>query len=127
MTVAMVNVMKTALISVNGVLVDQLSVSYTAVAALTGVPLMVSAVTGLAGSSAAKLWGRRPVYLVSIIFIFIGLVWNSRVSSSYAQFMVARIFQGLGWGAFDTLVLGTILNTYFVRLNLSTPASSLLG
>lgn len=117
----MVNVMKTALISVNTVLAFQLSCSYIAAVALTGVPLMLSAGTGIASMSFSKLWGRRPVYLVSMFLIFIGLVWNTQISSNYAQFMAARIFQGLGWGAFDALMPGTILDTYFVSFLKSIP------
>lgn len=112
--VALCNVMKTALISVNYVLTEQLNVSYVAVSALTGVPLMMSAFTGLASCTAAKIWGRRPVYLASALLIFIGVVWNTKITTSYAQLMVARIFQGLGWGAFDTMVMGSIMDTYFV-------------
>lgn len=118
MTVAMINVMKTALISVNSVLASSLSCSYVAAVALTGVPLMLSAVTGMAAMSFSRLRGRRPLYLVSMVLIFIGLVWNSQVSTSYGQFMGARIFQGLGWGAFDTLMSGTILDTYFVSFQI---------
>ncbi|KAK7715174.1 hypothetical protein SLS64_003872 [Diaporthe eres] len=92
-TVAICNVMKTALISVNDDLARRYSVSYTAVAALTGVPLMLSAIAGLASSAAARIWGRRPVFLASMILLFIGL--------------------GFGWGAFDTLVVGSIIDTYF--------------
>lgn len=118
MTVAMCNVMKTALVSVNSLLVENHAVSYVAVAALTGVPLMLSACTGLASSVAAKMWGRRPVYLVSMVLLFIGLVSNTRPTASFGSFMAARIFQGFGWGAFDTLVVGSIMDTYFVSLPL---------
>lgn len=114
--VALCNVMKTALVSVNYALTEQFSVSYVAVSALTGVPLMLSAMTGLASCTASKVWGRRPVYLVSAFLIFIGVVWNTKISTSYAQFMTARIFQGLGWGAFDTMLMGSIMDTYFVSL-----------
>lgn len=118
-TVAMCNVMKTALVSVNFVLAQQFGRSYVAITALTGVPLMLSAVTGLLSSTAHKLWGRRPVYLISTVSIFIGLVWASQAGSSYGQLIGARIFQGLGWGAFDTLVAGSISDTFFVsRLSL---------
>ncbi|POS78745.1 hypothetical protein DHEL01_v202866 [Diaporthe helianthi] len=112
-TVVICNVMKTALVSVNEELARQYSTSYIAVAALTGVPLMLSAATGLAGSVAARIWGRRPVFLASIVLIFIGLVWNTRVTTSYGQFMAARISQGFGWGPFDMLVVGSIIDTYF--------------
>lgn len=113
-TVSMCNVMKTALVSVNSVLVERFAVSYVAVAALTGVPLMLSACAGLASLVAAKIWGRRPVYLVSMVFLFIGLVTAAQPLASYRQFVAARVFQGFGWGAFDTLVVGSIMDTYFV-------------
>lgn len=118
--------MKTALVSVNEDLVRRYSVSYTAVAALTGVPLMLSAITGLAGSIAARIWGRRPVFLASMVLVFIGLVWNTKVTTSYGQFMAARIFQGFGWGPFDTLVVGSIIDTYFVRPSELQPVVSSL-
>lgn len=114
MTVALCNVMKTALISVNGPLALTLGVSYTAVTALTGVPLMLSALTGLASSAMSKMWGRRPVYLVSMVLLFIGVVWNAAAKTSYGNFMMARIFQGFGWGAFDTIVAGSIMDVHFV-------------
>ncbi|KAI1101827.1 MFS general substrate transporter [Jackrogersella minutella] len=111
--VALVGVMKTAYISVNSVIAIEEEVSYTAAVALTAAPLMVSAVTGLACLIIARIWGKRPVYLVSMVMIFIGVVWNTHVRGSLAQNMAARIFQGVGWGAFDTLVLGSIQDTYF--------------
>lgn len=116
MSVALCNSMKMALVSVNSILAERLAVSYIAVSALTGVPLMLSAVTGLASCTVSKKWGRRPAYLMSMVLIFIGLVWNTQITTSYAQFMAARIFQGLGWGAFDTMVISSIMDTYFVSL-----------
>lgn len=110
----MCNVMKTALVSVNRPLASTLSVSYIAVTALTGVPLMLSAFSGLASSGAVKIWGRRPVYLASVVLLFIGIAWNTAARTSYGHFMVARIFQGLGWGAFDTIVVGSIMDIHFV-------------
>ena len=109
--------MKTAFISVNSQLAMGYMVSYTAAAALTGVPLMVSAFTGMASLIVARLWGKRPVYLVAMTSIFMGVVWNTFTQDSFAQCMAARIFQGLGWGAFDCLVLGSIHDTYFVCLS----------
>ncbi|GJC78221.1 putative MFS-type transporter [Colletotrichum liriopes] len=116
MTVGLVGGMKTAYMSVNSVLTVRFNVSYTAVASLTAVPLVVSAFTGLFGLMAAKVWGKRPVYLVSMVLIFIGAMWNMRAGDSFGECMGARVFQGLGWGAFDTLILGSIQDTYFVRL-----------
>ncbi|TPX11759.1 uncharacterized protein E0L32_007496 [Thyridium curvatum] len=122
--VALVSVMKTAFITVNSQLAMGYMVSYTAVAALTGVPLMVSAFTGMLSLITSRIWGKRPVYLVSVLFIFVGAVWCTFTARSYAQCMAARVFQGLGWGAFDTLVLGSIHDTYFVSPATRSKASS---
>ncbi|OIW28669.1 MFS general substrate transporter [Coniochaeta ligniaria NRRL 30616] len=111
--VSMSGVMKTVFVSVNHLLAEGYDVSYTAAAALTGVPLILSAATGFAALIASRIWGKRPLYLASLLLIFIGAAWNTNVASSYGQCMAARVFQGLGWGAFDTLVMGSIHDTYF--------------
>ncbi|KAF9872406.1 cycloheximide resistance [Colletotrichum karsti] len=113
MTAGLVGGMKTAYISVNSVLAVRFNISYTAVASLTAVPLVISSITGLLSLIASKIWGKRPVYLVSMTLIFIGAIWNMAAGNSFGELMGARVFQGLGWGAFDTLVLGSIHDTYF--------------
>ncbi|EHK18197.1 uncharacterized protein TRIVIDRAFT_57920 [Trichoderma virens Gv29-8] len=136
---SLIGAMKTALVSVNQVIATRYNVSYTWVAALTAAPLMVSAITGFLSSVAAKLVGKRPVYLVSSAFIFAGCIWNMTADSSYGSCMGARVMQGLGWGAFDTLLMETIQDTFYehernIRVSLytiltitTTWASPLLG
>ena len=109
----MTGVMKTIFMSVNAQLAEGYNVSYTSAAALTGVPLIISAVTGFGCLVASRVVGKRPLYLGSLLSVFIGAVWNTNVSTSYAQCMAARVFQGLGWGAFDSLVLGSIQDTFY--------------
>ncbi|KAK2000468.1 major facilitator superfamily transporter [Colletotrichum falcatum] len=113
MTVGLIGGMKTAYMSVNSVLAMRFSVSYTAVASLTAVPLVISAFTGFFGLVAAKVWGKRPVYLASMFLVFIGSMWNMGSGDNFGSCMGARVFQGLGWGAFDSLILGSIHDTYF--------------
>lgn len=115
--VGLVGGMKTAFLATNATIAVQYNVSYTAVTALTGVPLIVSAISGLVGSVAAKAWGRRPVYLAATLATLIGCIWSARTQSSYGSCMGARVVQGLGWGVFDTLVLTSIQDTYFVSSN----------
>jgi MFS family permease len=115
--VGLIGGMKTAFISTNGVMAVRYETSYTAVAALTGVPLVLSAFTGLASLGAARIWGKRPVYLASLALVFIGALWNMTTADDYGQCMAARVFQGLGWGAFDTLIVSSIQDTFFVRSN----------
>jgi len=116
--VGIIGNMKTGLISVHRVISKEQGVDYTSAAALTAVPLMISSLAGMGSTVLAKVWGKRPVYLVSAVLVFIGSAWDINTRGDYAQNMAARIFQGLGWGAFDTLVLGSILDTFFVRLPL---------
>ncbi|KAI0204797.1 hypothetical protein F4808DRAFT_412205 [Astrocystis sublimbata] len=111
--VAIVGAMKTALVSVHSVIAEDEGIDYTAAVALTAAPLIISAVTGMACTIIGRIWGKRPVYLVSMVLLFIGCAWNTNTRGQFAQDMAARVFQGLGWGAFDTLVLGSILDTYF--------------
>ncbi|KAK8091187.1 hypothetical protein PG994_000692 [Apiospora phragmitis] len=110
---ALIGVMKTIFVSVNGPIAIRNGVSYTAAVALTGVPLMISAFTGALSLVVAKLYGKRPVYLVATAFIWIGVVWGSQVVDSFGQNMASRVFQGIGWGAFETLVLGSLQDTFF--------------
>ncbi|KAH8681054.1 major facilitator superfamily domain-containing protein [Xylariales sp. PMI_506] len=111
--VFLVGVMKTIFITVNSAIATNDGVSYTAAVALTAVPLMLSAVTGMASLIIAKVYGKRPVYLVSTVVMVIGVMWGMFVANSYGQNMASRVFQGIGWGAFDTLVLGSIQDTFF--------------
>lgn len=129
MMVAMTGVTKTIFMTVNAQLAESYNVSYTAVAALSGVPLIISAFAGLVCLVGSRICGKRPFYLGSLLLVFIGTVWNTNVTRSYSQCMAARVFQGLGWGAFDTLVLGSIQDTYFVGSIISStglPAADML-
>ncbi|TRX99050.1 hypothetical protein FHL15_000392 [Xylaria flabelliformis] len=112
-TAVIVGAMKTAFVSVHNVLAVKEGVDYTDAVALTAVPLILSAVAGMISTILARVWGKRPIYLVSMVLMFIGSAWNIDTRGEFAQNMAARIFQGFGWGAFDTLVLGSILDTYF--------------
>ncbi|KAJ6447072.1 cycloheximide resistance [Purpureocillium lavendulum] len=113
MTAGLVGGMKTAFITTSGSMATHYNVSFTAVAALTAVPMILSTFTGLVSVVAAKFWGKRPIYLSSMILLFIGSVWNMTDSDSYGSCMGARVIQGLAWGAFDTLVMGSIQDTYY--------------
>ncbi|KAL2267132.1 hypothetical protein VTJ83DRAFT_4409 [Remersonia thermophila] len=111
--VAMTGVTKTILMTVNAELAELYDRPYKDIAALTGVPLILSFFTGFLCLAASRVCGKRPLYLASFLLVFIGTIWNTNVARSYAECMAARVFQGLGWGAFDTLVLGSIQDTYF--------------
>lgn len=112
--VGLIGGMKTVFITTAGSLVTHYRVSNMAIGALTAGPLMVSTLTSLVGSIVAKLYGKRPVYLISTLFLFFGTIWNMTAGDNYGSCLGARVFQGLGWGSFETLVMGSIQDTYFV-------------
>ncbi|KIE02289.1 major facilitator superfamily transporter, partial [Metarhizium majus ARSEF 297] len=111
--VGLIGGMKTVFITTAGSLATHYRVSNMAIGALTAGPLMVSTLTSLVGSIVAKLYGKRPVYLTSTLFLFFGTIWNMTAGDNYGSCLGARVFQGLGWGSFETLVMGSIQDTYF--------------
>ncbi|KAK2605838.1 hypothetical protein QQS21_003792 [Conoideocrella luteorostrata] len=111
--VSLIGGMKTVFITTADSLSTYYGVSNTSIAALTAVPLMASTATGLVSSIIAKFRGKRPLYLVSALLLFIGTLWNMTAGDNYGSCLGARIFQGLGWGAFDVLVMGSMQDTYF--------------
>ncbi|KYK59246.1 major facilitator superfamily transporter [Drechmeria coniospora] len=111
--VGLVGAMKTAFVTTGGAMAAHYRVSYTAIAALTAVPVIIASLTGFLSSVAAKLWGKRPVYMASTVLLVIGSIWNCTATNSYSSCMGARALQGLGWGAFDTLVMASIRDMYY--------------
>jgi len=87
-----------------------------AAAAFTGLPFMFAALSSLGASVLSQLIGKRTIYILSGALMLIGAMWNMHVVSSYAQFMVSRLFQGIGWGATEGLVLVSIRDIFFVSI-----------
>lgn len=107
-------VFKTLFVSVNGVLVTQFDVSYTAAAAFTGVPILFAALSGFGATFLAQMWGKRSIYLASSLLMLAASLVNMNIEQNYAAFMATRILQGLGWGTFETLLIVSIRDIYFV-------------
>ncbi|KAG6085421.1 hypothetical protein E4U16_005392 [Claviceps sp. LM84 group G4] len=111
--VVIVGATKTVFIPTAGSLSEHYRVSDTSIAVLTAVPLMVSALTGVLSAIVARFWGKRPVYMAAALLMFGGTMWNMTAGDHYGFCLASRVIQGLGWGAFDVLVNGSIQDTYF--------------
>lgn len=105
---------KMLFVPTNGVLSTQYGVTYVAAAALTGVPFIFAALFGVCATISAAVIGKRILYIGGGLLMLVGALWNMHVGNSYAQFMVSRIFQGVGWGITDALVNETIRDLFFV-------------
>ncbi|KAH7314313.1 major facilitator superfamily domain-containing protein [Rhexocercosporidium sp. MPI-PUGE-AT-0058] len=112
---AVIGILKTLLVTVNSVIASELSVDYMSATALTGAPIMFGAFAGLKSQMISHSFGKRGIYLGSSLLMLIGALWNMHVYDSYAQFMVARIFQGIGWGMFEALISSSIADMFFVH------------
>ncbi|KGQ07871.1 putative MFS-type transporter [Beauveria bassiana D1-5] len=119
--VGLVGALKTIFLTTSALAAEHYRTSYLAIAALTGVPLMLSAVSGAGACVVARIYGRRPVYLLATAALLVGSIWNATAVGSYGSCMGARLLQGLGWGVFDTLVMTSIQDTYFVSSPISRP------
>lgn len=63
---------------------------------------------------AAKIIGRRPVYIMAICIMFATSVWGAAVKD-YDSFLASRIVAGIGMAPYEVLVQCTIGDMYFVH------------
>jgi len=98
----------------NGVIATQFNVSYTAAAALTGVPFIIGAFAGLGSSILSGVIGKRMLYVLSGVLALAGGMWTMHIERNYGWIMTSRCVQGLGWGIVDSLVCASIRDLYFV-------------
>lgn len=102
-----------AVAPINAVLVEEFNTTYKVVAKFAGWQFWPAGIAGLVGSAVGRVWGKRPVYLISIVLLFIGAIWNATATSA-DSFLGSRVLQGLGLGAFETIVPSTVGDMYFV-------------
>lgn len=62
----------------------------------------------------AKIFGRRPIYILAICIMFATSVWGAAVKS-YNSFLASRVIAGIGMAPFEVLVQCTIGDLYFVH------------
>lgn len=111
---AVVGILKTLFVTTNSVIATQYNVSYTAAAALTGVPFMIAALSSLGSAILSQAAGKRAIHIGATLLMLIGSVWNMRIMDSYTQFMFSRIFQGVGWGAFEGIAIISVRDIFSV-------------
>lgn len=62
----------------------------------------------------AKIYGKRPVYIVAIAIMFATSVWGA-ATTEYNSFLASRIIAGVGMAPYEVLVQCTIGDLYFVH------------
>jgi MFS family permease len=108
-------------VTTNSVIATEYNVSYMMAAALTGIPFIFAAFSGLCASVLGKVVGKRALMVGGGVLMLVGAVWNMHVMNSYGQFMGSRVFQGVGWGVFEGLVGECVEEVFFVSLPFPFP------
>ncbi|KAL1990462.1 hypothetical protein VTN49DRAFT_6301 [Thermomyces lanuginosus] len=62
----------------------------------------------------AKVYGKRPIYLIALIDLFACSVWAG-ATDTYPSFLGSRIISAIGMAPYEILVLATIKDLYFVH------------
>ncbi|KAI1611913.1 serine/threonine kinase 16 [Exophiala viscosa] len=62
----------------------------------------------------AKLYGKRPIYILAIVIMFACSVWGAE-ATNYSSFLASRIISGIGMAPYEVLVQCTIGDLYFVH------------
>ncbi|KAK3071701.1 hypothetical protein LTR53_008167 [Teratosphaeriaceae sp. CCFEE 6253] len=63
---------------------------------------------------AAKIWGKRPIYVLASIILLIVSIWGA-VADTYGSFLGSRILGAFGMAPYEVLVQATISDLYFVH------------
>ncbi|KAK2057394.1 major facilitator superfamily transporter [Colletotrichum caudatum] len=62
----------------------------------------------------SNIFGRRPVLLAATLLMTVATIWCA-VGTSYNSVLVARLFQGMGAGASETIVPALVGEVFFVH------------
>ncbi|KAJ5385549.1 MFS general substrate transporter [Penicillium concentricum] len=91
-----------------------LGVSVTDIALLTGYLLLAAGASGFFVSALARKFGKRPLYLLSSLLAVVGCIIGE-VAKEYSTLVGARVIQGLAMAAYESLILTSIGDLFFVH------------
>ena len=81
---------------------------------ISGYNLLAAGCSGPFVCAFSRKYGKRPVYLASTLFAIIGTaIGESKISYNYL--LAARVIQGFSTSAFESLIVATVGDMYFVH------------
>ncbi|EXJ87856.1 hypothetical protein A1O1_04783 [Capronia coronata CBS 617.96] len=93
---------------------EQINTSLTTVVLVSGYNLLAAGCSGPFVCAFSRKYGKRPVFIVSTLFDIIGTaVGEAKISYNYL--LAARIIQGFSTSAFESLIVATVGDIYFVH------------
>ena len=94
-------------------IVEEFKITFNQYALLSGWALLASACSAWLAQVSARIWGKRPTYMFAAALLLATTIWTSRVTS-YRSFVAARVLEGVGNGPFESIVLSSVGDIYFV-------------
>lgn len=92
----------------------ELNISINTLAQATAWLILTIGLSLFLTNPVAKVWGRRPVFIVAILIMFASSVWGA-CAKDYDSFLASRIVGGFGMAPYEVLVQCTIGDLYFVH------------
>ena len=97
--------------------------TFTDIALLTGWHLLGVGTGGIIFIPAARVFGKRHLYLLgSLVIIISSAVGGTATKDTYTRMIVARVFQGVGLAPFEALVNASVGDLYFVHVGSPIPS-----
>lgn len=93
---------------------QDLNVSVPAVARMNGYTLLAAGASGPFASALSRKYGKRPVYLFSSLMALVGCIIG-QVANDYDTLVAARTIQGLSCAAYESIVIASIGDLFFVH------------
>lgn len=95
-------------------ILTEFGTDYQHVSLLIGYQLLVVAAMAPFVSGAARKWGKRPTFLMSLVALLAGSLLCA-ASPSYNALLAGRLVQGLGTAAFESVSFSIVGDLYFVH------------
>lgn len=107
-------------------LIAEFDITFTQVSLLTGYQTIAVGAVAVVVSALGVKFGKRPVFLASCLLCFVGCIWNAE-AHSFGSMVGARVVQGLGTTAFESLTFSVIGDLYCVHQRGSRMALYIFG
>ncbi|KAH8651840.1 major facilitator superfamily domain-containing protein [Tricladium varicosporioides] len=99
-----------------GVIAKEFHVTISRAALPGGYPLLSAGIGAFLLQAWAPVLGKRSAYIASTALLFVTTVWSAQIpSSNFNELLACRTLQGFGNGAYESIVISTIGDLFFVH------------
>ncbi|KAL1968077.1 hypothetical protein VTN77DRAFT_2207 [Rasamsonia byssochlamydoides] len=92
----------------------EFGISISKAALPAGYPLLTAGLGAFLAQAWAPILGKRSAYIISTLILFVTTIWNGW-ASSFNSLLAARTVSGFGNGAYESIVISSIGDLFFVH------------